>query len=131
MREVLQKRLVAFHRDEGGQIIFLVLFSLFALVCLIALVVNTGDQITHKMEMQNAADAVAVSGANWVARGMNVISMNNVAMTDILAVIVIAKSLSQTAKIALPIANAQIAVAEGMMASALPPVQVAGGILYV
>src|SRR5439155_1053941 len=89
----------------------------------------TGDQVTRKMEMQNTADAVAVSSANWVARGMNVVSMNNVAMTQVLAVIVIAKSLVQTAEIALPIAEAELKAAIAMEASAFPPVQAAGVLL--
>src|SRR5690349_23943800 len=43
---------------------------------------NTGRQIARKIEMQNAADAAAVSSAVWIARGMNVISMDNVGMTE-------------------------------------------------
>jgi hypothetical protein len=58
-----------------------------ALVALAALVFNTGNQVARKIEMQNAADTAAVSGAMWIARGMNLISMNNVAMTETLAVI--------------------------------------------
>lgn len=87
-----------FHNCESGQISFLIVFSLFLLVALVALVFNTGDQITAKMQMQNAADAAAISGATWMARGMNVVSMCNVTKTQTLAWIVILKATITTAK---------------------------------
>src|ERR1019366_3947839 len=49
--------------------------------------VNTGRQIARKVEMQNAADAAAVSSAVWIARGMNIVSMDNVGMTEALGLV--------------------------------------------
>lgn len=48
-------------------------------------VYNVGDQVNRRLEMQGAADAAAISGADWMARNMNVVAMNNVAMVKMIA----------------------------------------------
>ncbi len=85
---------------------------LFALVCFFALVVNVGHRVTSKVEMQNAADAAAMSGGIWNARALNTISILNVGMTECLAFIIMFKAFDKT-YIATEIAlEANIAVAE-------------------
>ena len=70
-----------------GQVMFVVLLGTLLLAGLVMYVVNVGDQVNRKVLMQNAADAAAISGATWMARSMNVIAMNNVAQTRMLALI--------------------------------------------
>lgn len=93
---MILKRLHSFHRDERGQIIYLTIVSIVVFVSLAALIINSGNAVTRKLETQNAVDAAAVSGATWIARGMNIISMNNVAMTEIMALIVVLRALRET-----------------------------------
>ncbi|MGH9384806.1 MAG: pilus assembly protein TadG-related protein [Vicinamibacterales bacterium] len=81
------------HRDDDGAISFLGVVGAAAFACLLLLIVNTGYATSGKIEMQNAADATAISGATWVARGLNVISMNNVTQTQLLAVALIIPAL--------------------------------------
>jgi len=83
----MRQRLKDLHSNEEGQVLWLFAMSILALVILAALVVNTGRQAARKIEMQNAADTAAVSGAMWMARGMNIISMDNVGMTETLGLI--------------------------------------------
>ncbi len=75
------------RRDCSGQILVIVLLGIVALAGLVFYVVNVGDQSNRRVEMQNAADAAAISGAAWMARSMNVVAMNNVACTRMLALV--------------------------------------------
>lgn len=84
------------HADEGGQISVLLVLGLIPLIFLIALVFNTAKQTSQKMQMQGAADAAAVSGGVWVARGMNLMALNNNGMVEILSVMIVVRSLDQT-----------------------------------
>jgi hypothetical protein len=93
---VLHEGVSRFHRDQRGQIIYLAVASVIAFVALGALVVNTGYLVTRRMETQNAADAAAAAGSAWIARGMNIISMNNVAMTEFLGLAVVLRALKET-----------------------------------
>lgn len=76
-------------QDDGGQISFLAVLGAAAFASLLLLVVNTGWATSEKIHLQNTADAVAISGATWVARGLNVISLDNVTQTQLLAMIML------------------------------------------
>ncbi|MDA3895041.1 MAG: Tad domain-containing protein [Desulfobacteraceae bacterium] len=69
---------------------------MFTIVCFIALTVNVGHRITKKVELQNAADAAVMSGAIWNARGMNMISLLNVGMSECLAMVIIFRAYKKT-----------------------------------
>jgi hypothetical protein len=84
------------HAEEGGQISVLLVLGLIPLVFLVALVFNTAHQTSRKMQMQGAADAAAVSGGVWVARGMNLMVLNNNGMVEVLSVMIVVRSLDQT-----------------------------------
>jgi hypothetical protein len=125
----MRKRLARLHSDEGGQVLWFFVLTIAALVMLVAFVFNTGKQVTRKIEMQNAVDTAAISGATWVARGLNVMSMNNVAMTQTFALIVNLRAMVMAAKV-----NKTILTVEDIAASALmsnPFTFVAGFILKV
>ena len=76
-----------FHAHQGGQAIYIVVMYMFLLLGLLLLVINSGEKVNHKIEMQGAADSVATTGAAWYARGLNVASMCNVAELQLLSTI--------------------------------------------
>ncbi|HEV2992572.1 MAG TPA: pilus assembly protein TadG-related protein [Candidatus Angelobacter sp.] len=125
MQALILQRLKRLHSDESGQVLWIFVVSGLALVVLAALVFNTGKQATRRMEMQNAVDASAVSGAMWFARGMNVISMDNVAMTEALGIIVNLRAIEQSIPINRAILEAEDAVADALMSN---PFTVAAGV---
>jgi len=81
------------HRCECGQAIYVVVLFFFLLAGLLFLILNSGEKLNHKVQMQSAADAVAAGGAAWYARGLNVIAMCNVAETQLLSLIVLLDTL--------------------------------------
>jgi len=96
MMRLIYKRLKSGHKDQGGQTLVFLAIVMFALVCFFALVVNVGDRVTAKVELQNAADASVMAGGIWNARGMNMISILNVGMTECLAFIIFFKAFDKT-----------------------------------
>jgi len=81
------------HRDDSAQIAPLMVLGALPLAMLIALIFNTGEQIISRTSAQNAADAAAMTQGTWVARSMNVMAMNNVAITQAHAISVIGTTL--------------------------------------
>ena len=112
----IKNRLHSTHDDQGGQTLIFIAIVMFALVAFFALVVNVGDRVTAKVELQNAADAAVMAGGIWNARGMNMISILNVGMTECLAFIIFFKAFDKT-YIATEIAiKVNLAAAEAMIA---------------
>ena len=77
MLEWLEKK----RNGEGAQALIFTIITVLIVVSLIAFVVNTGRVISHKIKMQTAADASAVSGAIWQARSLNMIATLNVGVS--------------------------------------------------
>ena len=75
------------RRFHSGQVFVVVLLGISLLAGLVFYVINVGEQVDRRVVIQNAADATAISGAAWMARCMNVVAMNNVAQTRMLALI--------------------------------------------
>ncbi|MCD4699198.1 MAG: hypothetical protein K8R91_01320, partial [Phycisphaerae bacterium] len=71
----------------SGQVLVVLLLGITLLAGLIFYVINVGDQINRRQAMQNAADSTAVSGSAWMARSMNIIAGNNVAVTRMLSLV--------------------------------------------
>jgi len=126
---LLMRRIRGFHRNEGGQSIVFVVLTLLFVVLFVFMVINTGDVTSKKMRMVTAADAVAVSGATWMARGHNSIAMMNVAQSQILAIIILLRSTEMTYDIAKVILEALGAVADVL--SGIPFTAAAGAALQV
>jgi hypothetical protein len=82
-----------FHAHQGGQAIYIVVMYMFLLLGLLVLVINSGEKVNHKIEMQGAADSAAMTGAAWYARGLNVASMCNVGEVQLLSTIVLCDTL--------------------------------------
>ncbi|HUU21819.1 MAG TPA: Tad domain-containing protein [Phycisphaerae bacterium] len=72
---------------RSGQVLILTLVGMTLLVGLVFYVYNVGDQVNRRLEMQGAADAVAVTGAGWMARSMNVVAMDNVGTAKMLSLV--------------------------------------------
>ena len=76
-----------------GQVLVILLLSMAVLVGLVLFVFNLGDQVNRRLELQNAADSAAISGASWLARCMNTIAMNNLAQARMIALVPILDAL--------------------------------------
>ncbi|HVW29677.1 MAG TPA: hypothetical protein VHC69_30145 [Polyangiaceae bacterium] len=79
--------------DERGAIMVLGIFMCSCIVGVLWYIAGIGDAIIFRERMQEAADAVAFSGATLHARGMNLIVLINLLMAVILAVRVALKML--------------------------------------
>lgn len=93
--EFLRRRLINTHNDQGGQTIIFVVIALFVLICFLALTINVGNRISKKVQAQNAADAAAMSGGIWIARGLNTMCILNVSMTECLALIILLEAVKK------------------------------------
>ena len=72
---------------RGGQVLIITLIAMTMLVGLIFYVYNLGSIMNRRVTSQQAADATAVSGADWMARSMNVVAMNNCAQSRAIALV--------------------------------------------
>ena len=54
--------------DDEGMVSLATIVAVFFFVLLIGLAGNIGQAVSQKIEVQNAADATAYSGAVWMAR---------------------------------------------------------------
>ena len=88
------------RHNRSGQVMVLTLLGITLLGSLVFYVVNVGDQVNRKVVMQNSADAAVISGAAWFARSANVVGMNNVAQTRMLALVPILDSFPLSTKMA-------------------------------
>ena len=84
------------HRQ--GQILVITLLAMALLVGLIFYVFNVGDQVNRRLELQNAADSAVVSGAGWMARSMNLVAMNNITQSRMIALALVLDSLPLAAE---------------------------------
>lgn len=73
------------HNPAGaprrGVVLIITMLALVLLLSLVLFVLNTGDQVNRRQQMQDTADATAIGGATWLARCLNLIAENNVAMS--------------------------------------------------
>jgi len=89
MIKYLSRQMNRLGRDEGGQSLAFVALVLLVLVAFMAVVVNVGHQVNTKIEIQNAADSAAVSGASWLARGYNLVAGLNQGMVTVVGAIIV------------------------------------------
>jgi hypothetical protein len=67
-------------RCERGQIAPIALFGVLIASAVLVLMFNTGQKVTERSQVANAADAAAYSGAVWTARHLNFMAYTNRAM---------------------------------------------------
>jgi hypothetical protein len=68
------------RRRQRGQIAPVALFGVLIASATLVLMYNTGQKITEKSQVANAADAAAYSGAVWTSRHLNFMAYTNRAM---------------------------------------------------
>lgn len=68
------------HRCQSGQVAPVALFGMLVAGAALIAMFNTGQKITEKSQVANAADAAAYSGAVWTARHLNFMAYTNRAM---------------------------------------------------
>lgn len=71
---------VARRSLQLGQIAPVALFGVLIASAALMLMYNTGQKVTEKSQVANAADAAAYSGAVWTARHLNFMAYTNRAM---------------------------------------------------
>jgi len=79
------RRRVRAPRVRRGQILVITLLGTILLAGMVVFVFNAGLQTDRTVQGQNAVDSVAVGGATWMARSLNVVAMNNLAQAKLLA----------------------------------------------
>ncbi len=79
-------------RKREGQVLVIVILAFCMLVGLVIYVYNLGHQVNRRLALQNAADSSVISGGTWMARSMNVVAMNNVAESRMLAMVLLLDS---------------------------------------
>jgi hypothetical protein len=75
--------------DDEGMVSLATIVAVLFFVLLIGLAGNVGQAVSQKIEVQNAADATAYSGAVWVARGMNAVTVTNHVIGELMALVVL------------------------------------------
>jgi hypothetical protein len=66
--------------NQRGQIAPVALFGILIASAALVLMFNTGQKVTERSQLTNAADAAAYSGAVWTARHLNFMAYTNRAM---------------------------------------------------
>lgn len=79
----------------------LTILAMILLVSLVLFTLNMGQQVDRRTDAQTSADAAAVAGATWVARSMNVVAMNNLAMSNDIALVCVMDSMPTASHFAL------------------------------
>jgi hypothetical protein len=88
------------RHGRSGQVLILMILALPMLAGVVFYAYNVGHQVNDRLAMQNSADAVALAGANWIARSYNVVAMDNVGMAKCVAVVPILDSMPLASKMA-------------------------------
>src|SRR6478752_2228113 len=78
---------------RSGKITIVTIFAILGLIVMAGFVGNAGHVVTTKIYTQNAADAVAFSSAQWMARGMNAATATNHLLGEVTALTVVIEGL--------------------------------------
>lgn len=78
-----------FHHGEEGMYSMVSLVVILMLLILYGMVGNSATTVRDRIRVQNAADSAAYTGAVWMARAMNVVTMTNHMIGEMMAFVVI------------------------------------------
>lgn len=78
-------KLRTLRSDEQGTISILSVIALLMLTMLLGMILNVGEQIDEKIQLQNAADASSYSSGVVLARGMNTVAFTNHLLSETFA----------------------------------------------
>jgi len=96
------------------------LLAILVLVGLLLFVMNIGDHSSRRASVQDAADSAGLSGAIHMARSMNTVAMNNIAMSRMLALVLVYDSQPANVALSLRQAEALLERMEGQLPNAGP-----------
>lgn len=80
-----------FHADDTGAIMVIGVFMAMMVTGFLYYIIGIGNTIIYRERMQDAADAIAFSGAVMHARGMNLIALINIIMALLMAIYIAMK----------------------------------------
>jgi hypothetical protein len=89
----LRKRGQSPRTARQGTITLVTIMAILGLVVIIGFVGNAGHVVTTKVNTQNAADAIAFSSAQWMARGMNAVTATNHMLGEVTGLVVVIEAL--------------------------------------
>src|SRR6187431_970166 len=78
---------------RGGKITIVTIFAILGLVVMAGYIGNAGHVVTTKITTQNAADSIAFSSAQWMARGMNAVTATNHLLGEATGLVVVIEGL--------------------------------------
>jgi hypothetical protein len=94
-REAFQESDMKYHNhnlygssSRKGMISIIAVLTVFTFSIIIAMMYNVGNVIRHKLELQNAADAMAKAGGVSVARIMNTVTAANHLTGEVMAIVI-------------------------------------------
>jgi hypothetical protein len=93
MRSALPRACDRYRGTRDGMISIVTLLAILGLLVLAGFVGNVGHVVVTKMKSQNAADAIAFSSAQWMARGMNAVTATNHLLGEATALVVVIEGL--------------------------------------
>lgn len=105
------------RRRNSGVVMVIALLGLVLMTALVMNVINLGQQVNTRLSTQNSADAAAAAAATSVARTLNTVSMNNLAMAKYIALIPILDAMPQAAEYTLREQTSLMASLERQLAS--------------
>ena len=74
------------HRRRRGAVALLGVVALIPLTAMFAANANSGQMIDERRQLQDAADALAMTHGAWTARSLNILSMNQINSIQLLSV---------------------------------------------
>ena len=86
------RSLGAIARNENGAMLVMGIFMVMFIAALLYYVVGIGDTVTYRERMQDAADAGAMTGSIFLARGMNIITLMNLTLASVFGVLLAARA---------------------------------------
>ncbi len=93
---IVRLRLRLLHRDRSAAMAPLYGFVLLFFAWGAMTILNTGEVVYDRMKAQNAADAIVLAHAEETARTLNVMAMNNMALTQMMVVGAVSTTLAAT-----------------------------------
>jgi len=81
-------------------VLVVMLLAMTLLVGLVFFVYNLGDQVNHRLDLQNTADSVAISSSGWMARSLNTVAMGNVGQAKLISLALVLDAVPLAAELA-------------------------------
>ena len=87
--------------QQRGVVMIITLLGVLLLAGLVLYVLNVGQQVNHRIQIQNLADSSVEAASKWSARQMNTVSRNNAAIARYIAAVNVLDAAPQAAEFTL------------------------------